>query len=51
MDIPIFEGVYSFEEEHVYKADQANEKTPYNVLISLVEGLKTSFPKMADLQF
>ena len=45
MDIPIFEGVYSFEEAHVYKADQANENTPYNVLISLVDGLETSFPK------
>ena len=59
MDILIFEGVYSFEEAHVYKADQANENTPYNVLISLVDGLETSFPKgigisqrkLADLQF
>ena len=45
MDISIFEGVYSFEEAHVYKIDQANENTPYNVLIFLVDGLKTSFPK------
>ena len=59
MDIPIFEGVYSFEEAHVYKADQANENTPYNVLISFVDGLETSFPKgigisqrkLANLQF
>ena len=59
VDIPIFESVYSFEEAHVYKADQANENTPYNVLISLVDGLETSFPKgigisqrkLADLHF
>ena len=59
MDIPIFEGVYSFEEAHVYKTDQANENTPYNVLMSLVDGLETSFPKgigisqrkLTDLQF
>ena len=59
MDILIFEVVYSFEEARVYKADQTNENTPYNVPISLVGGLETSFPKgigisqrkLADLQF
>ena len=59
MDTPKFEEVYSFKEAHVYKADQANENAPYNVLISLVDDLETSFPKgigisqrkLADLQF
>ena len=58
-DCPIFEGVYSFETPHVYKADQASSTTSYNVLISLVDGLETSFTKgvgisvrkLADLQF
>ena len=59
MNIPKFEEVYPFKEAHVYKADQANENAPYNVLISLVDDLETSFPKgigisqrkVADLQF
>ena len=58
-DCPIFEGVYSFETPHVYKADQTTSTTSYNVLISLVDGLETSFTKgvgisvrkLADLQF
>ena len=41
-DCPIFEGVYSFETPHVYKADQTTSTTSYNVLISLVDGLLTS---------
>ena len=56
---PIFEGVYSFETPYVYKADQTTSTTSYNVLISLVDGLETSFTKgvgisvrkLADLQF
>ena len=44
-DCPIFEGVYSFETPHVYKADQTTSTTSYNVLISLVDGLETSFTK------
>ena len=59
MDIPTFEGVYSFEGAHVYKADQANENTPYNILIALVVGLESPFlkgigisqRKLADLHF
>ena len=58
-DCPIFEGVYSFETPHVYKADQTTSTTSYNVLISLVDGFETSFTKgvgisvrkLADLQF
>ena len=44
-DCPIFEGVYSFEKPHVYKADQTSFTTSYNVLISLVDGLEASFTK------
>ena len=58
-DCPIFEGVYSFESPHVYKADQTTSTTSYNVLISLVDGLEASFTKrvsisvrkLTDLQF
>ena len=59
VDNPLFEGVFSFETPHVYKSDQTQPNTPYNVLISLVGGLETQFTKgigisvrkLADLQF
>ena len=39
IDSLVFDGVYSFEDAHVYKADQANQNRPYNILISLVDDL------------
>ena len=57
MDDWIF--LYSKVYFHLKRADQANDNTPYNILISLVDGLESSFPKgigisqrkLADLQF
>ena len=50
MDTTTFEGVHSFEEAHVYKTDQTSENTPINTLISLVNGLESSFPENFGLQ-